>query len=97
MIATTAGPLPAYQVVTAMARVRTGHFHAAELIILESEGQAERDCDGNNSQAVARDPRLETVKSSIPARQKAPHTGISRWSGEVSHYSSRGALRSGHA
>ena len=24
MIATTAGPLPAYQVVTAMARVRTG-------------------------------------------------------------------------
>jgi hypothetical protein len=61
------------------------HFHAAELIILESEGQAERDCDGNNSQAVARDPRLETVKSSIPVRQKAPDTGISRSSREVSH------------
>ena len=71
------------------------HFHAAELIILESEGQAERDCDGNNSQAVARDPRLETVKSSIPARQKAPGTGISPWLREVSHYISRGVLRTG--
>jgi hypothetical protein len=29
---------------------------------------------------------LETLKLSIPARQKAPGTGISRWLREVSHY-----------
>ena len=62
---------------------------------MESEGQAERDCDGNNSQAVAPDPRLETVKSSIPARQKVPGTSINRWLREVCHYISRGVLRTG--
>jgi hypothetical protein len=38
---------------------------------------------------------LETVKSSIPARQKAPGTGISPWLREVSYYISRGVLRTG--
>ena len=71
------------------------HFHAAELIVLQSEGQTERDCDGNNSQAVAHDRRLETLKLSIPARQKAPDTGITRWLREVSHSSSSGPLWTG--
>jgi hypothetical protein len=66
------------------------HRRGAELIVLQRQGQADRDSDGSNSQAIARDRRLESVQLLIPSRQKAPGTAIGRWLGEVSHSSFHG-------